>query len=113
MGKRDLSQQATPNVDLRVRAIAQSHEGQQWPLIVGGRVSAILDSDPSLYLGTSARMSTKLWMRWQSVVPGVVKVDDADDGREAVVERCHGTADTGIAVVEDGTRAIDRCGKRR
>lgn len=36
-----------------MRAVAQRHEGQQRPVVVGGGVGAIVDTDPGLDFGAS------------------------------------------------------------
>ena len=48
-------------------AIAQRHEWQQRPIVIGGGVTALVDAKPPLNLGASR----------------VVEVDDADEGDEA------------------------------
>jgi hypothetical protein len=48
-------------------AIAQRHEWQQRPIVIGGGVTALVDAKPPLDLGASR----------------VVEVDDADEGDEA------------------------------
>ena len=50
-------------LDIRVRSVGQCHEREEAPVILDGRVGAILDAVPSLYLRTSERC--------QLLIPGI------------------------------------------
>lgn len=49
-------------------AVAQRHEGQQGPVVLGGGVAAVLDAEPALDLRAA----------------GMVEVDDGDEGDEGL-----------------------------
>jgi len=71
--------------DVRVRAIRQSHERQQWPFVLRSRIRAILNTDPRLDFGApfnSIRTAKFQNMEVSSQVPSVMEADDADNRLE-------------------------------
>lgn len=84
-----LAQQELPSVSrdcvVRMGAVGQGHEREEGPIILDRWVRPSFNTEPALYLGSSAQIKCLKMLMLGDLLPCVMEAHHANDGREAAI----------------------------